>query len=387
MKLVHTADLHLLAGDAPRARAAFQSFQKVCALAKEGKADLLVIAGDAFHTPKDAQDGTLLAKVKAELDALKPTQALLIPGNQELVGAKRAFRSAADFGGNCAVFEEPGVLEVGGVSVYAFPFKADSRTGELFAGLPKPKPGECRVAVLHGTAKDRPNLAMYALEELEPGGDLLIADADLSAAGFRYAALGHIHRPDQWKLANGGLAAYPGSPWCVTVGEVDERSAQVVEVDPATGAVKAAAVPLGTPRAEARDFFVIPGGEKAAADEIAAYFKDSPKDVWRTAYPRGIADRAALDAALDAVEKACAGCGALPPEARRRDRNLQHFDAGELSGVEKDFALRLGERIRAAGGEEREVLTRAAVLGWLALRFPKKKPEEDLLNTLLESAR
>lgn len=387
MKLVHTADLHLLSGDAPRARAAFGSFQKVCALAKEMKADLLVIAGDAFHTPKDAQDGALLAKVKAELDALKPTQALLIPGNHELVGAKRAFRSAADFGANCAVFEEPGVLEVGGVSVYAFPFKADSRSGELFAGLPAPKPGECRVGVLHGTAKDRPNLAMYALEELEPGGDCLIADADLSAAGFRYAALGHIHKPDSWKLANGGLAAYPGSPWCVTVGEVDERSAQVVEVDPATGAVKAAAVPLGTPRAETRDFFVIPGAEKAAAEEIAAYFKEAPKDVWRTAYPRGIADRAALDAALDAVEKACAACGALPPEARRRDRNLQHFDAGELSGVEKDFALRLGERIRAAQGEEREVLTRAAVLGWLVLRFPKKKPEEDLLSTLLESAR
>lgn len=388
MKIVHTADLHLTAGDGPRARCAFDALRKICALAKEQAAHLLVIAGDAFNSPADARDGGLIQRVRAEFDALVSTKVVLIPGNHETQGGG-TFRSPDDFGRNCEVFLQDGVLALGCVRVHAFPFRPNARTAELFGNVGATKDDQWRIAVLHGTAVDLPVLALYAAQEesLEPGGDLLIKNADLARAGFRYAALGHIHKPGSWNLPNGGKAAYAGAPWCVTVREETPRSVVVAELDEATGSTRLELVALPTPRAVRRSFLVTPGGELAALSEVEAFFRSQPKDVWPVAYLEGLGDKGLLDRRKADLERHLAAEWPLPPEVRIRERDFRGFEGAKVPLLARHYFEALKVRLAGAQGEEREVLMRAAVLGWLALKQPAGRPEEDLLTKLEEAFR
>jgi hypothetical protein len=385
MKILHAADLHLKADLAsPEGGRRFEAFQELCAKAKA--VDVLILAGDLFHSWNDAKDAALLAKVKAELQALGRLPVIIIPGNHEFLGGdgRHPYDPLPDLGRETRLVKQTpfAAITIGKVEFLAFPFQEGKTSAELFATLPPPAPGVWRVGILHGTVSDRPQLRMsaYGKEDAEAGGELLIQDRDLQAAGFRYAALGHIHKKDEWRLPGGALAAYPGSACAVRRTEDQGHGCNIVELDEENGQARLSWVELKTAaRAERRAFIVLPGAEAAAIESVRAWLQDLDRGLWPVAKLSGLGDTGALHAGIRRLEADFKDAFKLPPDI---SLEVAAFDAGSGaagSPLVQDFFAALRAQ---AGAVAPELLARAMLLGWFALSLNEKKAEDALRKAL-----
>jgi len=199
MRFVHMADVHL--GCIPdgktewgekRSRELWETFQSSLQDAGERKADLVLIAGDLFHTPPDERR---LREVSYLFSSFPHMCFALIAGNHDYVSGESAWRTF-HFPGNVALLGAEGCecITFGhiGTEVYGFSYNKPQIDRRLYDGL-----------------KPEDNDFFHIL--LAHGGDaqhIPYSPQEMSLSGFDYIALGHIHKP-QILLKN--RAAYSGA--------------------------------------------------------------------------------------------------------------------------------------------------------------------------------
>lgn len=200
MKVIHTADLHL--GMHPdkgrdwsdeRSEALWDALRRIIDAANTEKADLLLIAGDLFHRQPLLRD---LKEMNALFDTLNTAQVVLIAGNHDCVAPHSHYRDFTwsehvTFLGDSemdSVYFEDLRTEVHGFSYHQTEIREP-----LYDDLKAPADG--RIHILLGHGGDQKHVP--------------IEQSRLAAAGFHYAALGHIHKPE---LNEGLRLAWCGSP-------------------------------------------------------------------------------------------------------------------------------------------------------------------------------
>lgn len=216
MRLVHAADIHL---DSPlrgldrydgapsgslrvATRRAFSNLIDYCL---EEKADALLLAGDVYDGDgQDFNTGLFFVKQLARLrgagisvyailgnhDAASViTRRLKLPENVTLLSHRSP---------------ETAVNERLGLAVHGQSFAKRDVTEDLAAGYPKPRPDLLNVGLLHTALSGRAEHAPYAPTTVDR----------LSARGYGYWALGHVHRAE----------VVSQSPWIVFPGNLQGRS-------------------------------------------------------------------------------------------------------------------------------------------------------------------
>jgi DNA repair protein SbcD/Mre11 len=194
--VIHAADLHIDCVGA--VRASRQAVVRLVDLVLGTRADLLVIAGDAFDRTADtAAAGRFLA---TELDRLGQvgTPVLVAAGNHDAVcpratagtGTVRWFPTDAP---------ATVVLDGIGVAVHGQGLADPVEPRDLTAAFPPPLPGYVNVGVLHTSLDGAMSRTICAPASA----------AGLGSAGYDYWALGHVHR--RRVVAADPWIVYPGS--------------------------------------------------------------------------------------------------------------------------------------------------------------------------------
>ncbi len=222
-KLIHTADLHLKAGD--EKAYCFNVLDEIIALALSEKARFLIFAGDLFDSFSDfeALRREVCLKLKSPADA--GCETIYIPGNHEARGGSAPL-SAYNLDPVKFYARPPFVFtEADGVEFLCVPH-SENYDGYRDWKVPAKKPGVARVAVLHAL-----NSAIYTGPDPETDAATGVIDDDFfKRFSIDYAAMGHVHAGRRQRLG-GAIACYPGSPrvWRAHIREAGPKSVCVVE--------------------------------------------------------------------------------------------------------------------------------------------------------------
>ncbi|ACI97889.1 metallophosphoesterase family protein [Rhodospirillum centenum] len=217
LRFIHAADIHLdspLAGLCLRAehraddfvKAPRRAFERLIDHALRERVDLFLIAGDLFDGDwRDFSTGLFFVSQMARLhgagipvgiikgnhDAVSVvTRTLNLPPNVHLFGSARP-----------ETWEPPGL----GVAVHGQSFPNRAVPENIALDYPAPRPGLLNIGLLHTSLDGRPGHAAYAPCALR----------DLTARGYDYWALGHVH----------GREVVSQSPWVVYPGNLQGRHA------------------------------------------------------------------------------------------------------------------------------------------------------------------
>ncbi len=232
-RFVHAADLHL--GAAFRgirtgsdemadrlSMATYRALGRIVKLALDEKAAFVVFSGDLLN----AADGNLRAWMELRraserlADAEIPT--FFIRGNHDHLGGRLP---PLTWPGACTWFGadegEPRRLEAGGgtVQVAGRSHSRQAVAENLALGYPRPDPALFSVALHHTNCGSNAEHASYAPCSLP----------DLRAIGYRYWALGHIHKRAILQEAD-PLVAYAGCPQGLNPKETGPRGCLLVTV-------------------------------------------------------------------------------------------------------------------------------------------------------------
>ena len=266
MRFIHIADLHLgrsvnsvsLIGD--------QAYilDSIVSEASARGADAVLISGDIFdrHVPSEEAVG-LLDRFLTALTG-RGIRVFMISGNHdsdERLAYGRGFfmRSGVHIAAKYDGFIERAELsdEFGSVSFYMLPFVKAGRVRHFHEDFDSRDYGEAVRYVINAANIDPSERNVILAHQFVAGygGDVELSGSELSAmsAGsiervgcdvfdiFDYAALGHIHRPQQ---VGRPAVRYAGSPLCYSVDEAgQEKSAVLVELG-AKGDVNIELIPL-----------------------------------------------------------------------------------------------------------------------------------------------
>jgi len=204
LKIVHCADIHIGAsfGRLPSALALVRaeeqrsSFMDMINYCKEKQVDALLICGDLFDSPKILKKDAEF--VKNALSSLSPIPVFIIAGNHDYMCAESPYMKDGYFSNNVHIF--PSVdysFEIPEKSTVIYGKSYDNLiTKASFTDI-SPDDKKINIICLHG--------------DLNPFGDYNpIKRNVLSAMPFNYAAFGHIHNGELFKVGN-VKCAYSGT--------------------------------------------------------------------------------------------------------------------------------------------------------------------------------
>lgn len=239
LRFIHAADLHLdspfrgLANTAPKLRDELQAatlgaFERIVDHTIQSKADFLVLAGDLY----DSKDRSLRALVafrrQMERLAERDVSVYIVHGNHDpLNGWGSEFLlppNVTTFSGKPntepVIRRGKEIARVTGVSY------ARERVTENLASSMKPdSDSPYSVGLLHANVGSQPGHADYAPVTIE----------ELTASGFDYWALGHVHARSVL-AAEPATVAYPGNPQGRNPREIGPRGCLQVDIDRNGGA-------------------------------------------------------------------------------------------------------------------------------------------------------
>ncbi len=218
MKFIHAADIHL--GCQPdrgfpwsreRSFDILTAFKGLITACKKEQPDLLLLSGDLFHRqPTPAE----LKEAEALFSNIPEIPVVMITGNHDCLRAGSAFSSFA-WPPNVTLLADHELTEISfpklKTVVHGFSYHAREITEPLYDNLTAPKDGNFHILLAHG-------------------GDtkhIPIDKAKLSAAGFSYVALGHIHKP---AIDEKSRMAYPGSLSPIDLTETESHGYLVGEL-------------------------------------------------------------------------------------------------------------------------------------------------------------
>ena len=247
-RFIHAADLHLGSpfkglADAPEhvrrglAEAEYAALRRLTAAALELGADFVVIAGDLF----DSADRSLRAQAALHRSwsrlAAAGVQVFAIHGNHDPLGAERARFDLPEgvhiFGAGGSAEHRPACRRDGKPAAFVYGISYDRRavTDNL---VPRYRPAagaDFHIALLHANVDGDPDHDAYAPCRL----------GELTAAGFQYWALGHVHR--RRVLHEYPHVVYPGNMQGRHPGETGAKGCWLVDVD-VSGGVSLTFLPL-----------------------------------------------------------------------------------------------------------------------------------------------
>lgn len=200
MRFIHTADIHWGMhpdNDKPwardRAQAIKDTFTEIVRQTKARDADCLFIAGDLFHRQPLLRD---LKELNYLFSTIPGTRVIIIAGNHDRIRQNSALLSFQWCSNVTWIMNETPttlVFEDLNLDVTGFSYHTPEITKPLLNDIKAPDTPRIHILLAHG-------------------GDASHLPIDrhlLSSAGFSYAALGHIHKPE---LSPDRRFAYPGSP-------------------------------------------------------------------------------------------------------------------------------------------------------------------------------
>ena len=226
-RFLHAGDLHLcspLAAFSPRVAAKrrerqFVALEQLFAAALEKGAQMILLSGDVFDSPMPDRDGA--ARLFGILGE-QPIPVVIAPGNHDHLQSGGVWERT-DIPQNVYVFDRPtlGCFDFAplGVAIYGYAFPAETMPAPELGRAANLLPDRISVLLAHGDLQSP--LSPYAP----------ISVAGLERSGFRYAALGHIHKPMPPRRCNGTVAAYSGFFAGRGFDEVGPGQALLVEID------------------------------------------------------------------------------------------------------------------------------------------------------------
>ena len=231
MKFIHAADIHLdspLRGleryegapvDAVRS-ATRGALSNLVQLAIEERVDLLLVAGDLFDGDwKDYNTGLFLV---GQLQKLREAgvRVLMISGNHDAASRiTRALRLPEGVTLFSTDRPETVVLDDLEVAVHGRGYPSQAVMCDLSADYPEPVPGCFNIGLLHTSADGREGHVTYAPCSV----------ASLTARGYDYWALGHVHRREV--LSRDPWIVFPGNLQGRHVREAGAKGATLVIVE------------------------------------------------------------------------------------------------------------------------------------------------------------
>lgn len=197
MRFIHIADVHLGAvpdlgcpWSASRGKEIWTTFQKVIELVKKEKIELFLIAGDLFHRQPLVRE---VREINYLFSTIPDTEVVWMAGNHDYLKADSAYKKiewSPNVHGFFSRQSEELYLPRLGTWVYGFSYESREIRENPYRSLrPNGKKG-CHILLAHGG--DEKHIPFKA-EDL---------------AGFDYAALGHIHKPE---ILVSNQAAYAGA--------------------------------------------------------------------------------------------------------------------------------------------------------------------------------
>lgn len=186
MKFIHAADIHLgvkpdkgKAWSSIRAAEIESTFDKLIDIAEERKVELLLLAGDVFHTPPDLAQ---LKNLDYRLSKLTSTRTIIIAGNHDYIEEGSAAESY-DFQSNTVLMPRDcfsnAYMEDINTCITGFSYGKALYTDDVTVDIGPQKEDAINILLMHGGDETH----------------VPINFRELAEAGFDYVALGHIHKP------------------------------------------------------------------------------------------------------------------------------------------------------------------------------------------------
>lgn len=229
--LIHSGDLHLGAGrqgGSAKREERFMVFEALLEACREKKADILLLAGDFLE--QDALGEAELSRIKSMLQKAC-SEGLLIfisPGNHDPADPGSPYRREGFWPEGVKIFLEPETIAVkeAGLSLSGAGFRQIYQRRSFLDEIIE----DYKKTEAEGRLEGCPLPILLCHAEIKQGAGGLynpIDPADLAASPFRYAALGHVHRPDG-ELHSAGLCrfAYCGTPQGLSSRDEGERGAR-----------------------------------------------------------------------------------------------------------------------------------------------------------------
>ncbi len=226
-RFVHTADIHL---DSPLRSLALrdaalservgtatrEAFRGIVDLCLAQAVDALLIAGDLYDgTQTSMKTARFLAAELGRLDAAGIATCIIRGNHDALSRITRELvlpPSVTVFGARA------GVRMFGAVAVHGISFAEAHAPGSLLPSFGAPVAGAVNIGMMHTSLNGAAGHDVYAPCAL----------ADLMASGFRYWALGHVHRRSVHLGA--ATVVMPGMPQGRDIGEAGAKSVTLVTI-------------------------------------------------------------------------------------------------------------------------------------------------------------
>lgn len=197
MRIIHIADCHLMAEPEKGTKLAkirkqeiLDSFAGIIDVCNETEADLLLIAGDLFHSAPRLKD---LKEIDYLFKKLLKTRVVLVAGNHDYIGPRSFYRDY-EWQGPVTMITDSEMTHVTfadiRTSVYGFSYPTRDVKEPVYDDVKAVGDG-IQILLAHGG--DEKNAPMNFRK--------------IAQNGFEYVALGHIHKPD----VVGTKIAYAGS--------------------------------------------------------------------------------------------------------------------------------------------------------------------------------
>ena len=237
MKILHSADWHLDAPLQGRSEDAARLLRnallelpgKIAAICRAENCDMMLLSGDLFDGPYDAD--TLQILQNALREAAVPV--MISPGNHDFCAANSLWLTEK-WPENVHIFTRPSMecIELPALScrVYGGGFTAID-CPPLLEGF-RAEEGMVSIGILHGDPTQ-------AFSPYNP-----ITRTQVAQSGLSYLALGHIHKAGSFR-AGDTLCAWPGCPMGRGYDEAGEKGVLLVTIEET---VQAQFLPLDTPR-------------------------------------------------------------------------------------------------------------------------------------------
>jgi len=226
MKFIHTGDIHY--GMKPdsnrpwgkeRADAVKSSLQKIIDVAKKREVDLLLIAGDLFHSQPFSRD---LKEVNFLFSTIPDTKVVIIAGNHDCLRENNNILSFP-WAKNVVYLSTPTISSVYfqdiNTEIYGFSYHDREVKENIVSGLSIRENDRVKILLLHGG--DATHLPFDKNE--------------LNKISSSYIALGHIHKPE---VLFDRHMAYCGSPEPLDMTETGDHGIFYGEIDNNTRVMK-----------------------------------------------------------------------------------------------------------------------------------------------------
>ena len=271
MKFLHTADiqlglkLHFVPGESGvRVRAQrFDTLRHIADLAKEKRAQAVIVAGDFFDDNSVGPD--TIQQAADSLQTFAPIPVLILPGNHDAVTEHSALKRLVDLK-HVYVLVEQEPLEIEGTLFYPCPLTRRHETIDPTSWLPERDPGDdrVRIAIAHG--------GVIEFSESSESPNLIDADGVL-AKGFDYLALGDWH--GTFKFRN--RAWYPGTPEATRWTEKNPGNILLVDISSSGEIPNIKKIPIGRTRWIDQE---IAFNHDEEVDNLAGWFKSLEEKSW-----------------------------------------------------------------------------------------------------------